>query len=405
MQNSLKFKIIFAPIFLAAVYREFFGGLDIASLGGLSISFFEIAILFLIYMFFCVGKKVKILACDFLILFPLVLYAFNSFRGAFYDSDGFMYSMKAGIYFYIVAAAGIFLRENMDAQNTLFCFIKYSALLLAIISILRSFFGADLLYYGFHDDDLGINDGNRSLTSAGAFLIGLSIICGVVFDGLKNKVTNTLFAFLFFGLVLSKQGTAIIASICALCFLIFSQALLKNSSLIFKIIFFIIFISFAVILLGQFFSFDFYRFFGDVNQREANLDLRKKIWDGFEYSYKTWDWFDKLFGFPVGVKPDVYVDWWGGVYWEHSYHSMYYGGVYMVGLFGLMSLAAYPFFVLAKILLAHSNYYAIKKFVAIFSLVVFAFVYSYGYELKAESGLLFALISIIEFWKFGGKNE
>lgn len=128
----------------------------------------------------------------------------------------------------------------------------------------------------------------------------------------------------------------------------------------------------------------------DLSKRETTLSFRQAIWAGLLDDRETWTTMSQILGLPAGVKPSIWIDYWGGTLWELSVHSMYYGLLPVAGVVGLALYCG----VLASAAVAR-----LKDVIAgrgmpgatlAFTFIIMAALMGISNDLRHENGLLIA---------------
>ncbi|WP_343072323.1 O-antigen ligase family protein [Qipengyuania soli] len=220
------------------------------------------------------------------------------------------------------------------------------ALILATLAVLRSGISPGFPFYA---DTLGQNEG-RPLSASGGMLLALA--GALVAAGMLNVsrwAAIFLFLFLLVGLILSGQGTALIA------FLAMSAAILMLQSISARIIALLYLFAFnvaglfifLVIGIENILPANLTTFF---EQRLMNRSTRQSIWDAFQGLIQDAPMTIKAIGFPAGQRPPLTFILPNGrlTSWDASLHSQFFGAIGDTGYLGMLALAS------AMVLVAYS---------------------------------------------------
>lgn len=134
-----------------------------------------------------------------------------------------------------------------------------------------------------------------------------------------------------------------------------------------------------------------------LTNRENTNDTRHDLWAAFFTNFENRSIFDKIFGIPLGQNEPLFINRWGGVYWQATLHNMYFETVRKVGV---ASIAAYISALLGSLALLiksrkpDSNQFSrdyVSKIAAV-ALIFTIFIFGYSYDLRAHASVFLMLI-------------
>ena len=222
------------------------------------------------------------------------------------------------------------------------------ATLLSLLLCARLVFGPDLFLQTTFERIDEINDGGRALSAQGALFIGVGAI--LLMSRLLRARRHVqkwpmyaILALLLCALILTRQATAIAASVTGMA-IVFALArgvgswqplrflaaacVAGTAILLYLVTPNIASPQYLASVLPDFIA-------GDTFQRAANLGTRQLVWQGLLVDFPTWSALSQGIGLPAGVRPTIFVERWGGVFWEVGLHSMYFGTLASAGVLGL----------------------------------------------------------------------
>lgn len=275
--------------------------------------------------------------------------------------------------------------------------------MLGVVVMLRAVMGPSFLVIADVSNDLDINDGGRSLSAQGAIMLGSAAIVSLSrffqrgFDGRARMVGVLVAAFLLVALLMTKQATATLAVIAALAgFFALAPGPLRNIRvLVLTIAFGAAGFLYYVLpdLISDFNSLLPPSMAFDLSHRSQTFEARMEIWDGLLVDFHTWNWLSQLIGLPAGVKPVVWIQRWGGMYWDLSIHSMYYGVLPYAGVLGLclyvLTLATAALGCVVRSF--REGYSAFPDAPLGFALIIIIAILGVSYEIRNENALLVVL--------------
>jgi hypothetical protein len=294
---------------------------------------------------------------------------------------------------------------NERQRDGIFKAIHVTAVLVSIILVLRLLFGANLFYQISFRDIAEVNDGGRGLTAQAAVLLagGAIVSFARAYQAKHSGAPSHLHrrsAAIFTGLLLlSFQGSATLAGAAGLTIVF---ALAPGHSAPFRRLVLVIAASFFAtlfLLAPEALSVNNYmsllppEISDQLRRRTGNFDTRSELWSGFLATFNARPDIDQLFGLAAGQREQIVVQLWGGIYWEVSLHSGYYGLLSSVGYFGLAAFMI----ILVTIALAGMTRIAKPSYDSPYlapALVAMLLVYAVGYDIRNEQGV-FVLLAVL----------
>ena len=190
--------------------------------------------------------------------------------------------------------------------------------------------------FPFFETTLGANEG-RPLSAPGGILLATASAIAVN-RAINIRVNFRAFSLCFLliaGLLLSGQGTAIIAAVIMMAFVLFFKSETYSFISIFILFVFLgaLFTLIFVVGLESILPGDAIQYF---DQRLANRSTRQAIWDGFLPVFEGSSMLVQLIGFPAGQRPALLLSLPNGQtnLWEASLHSQYFGVLSDTGYLG-----------------------------------------------------------------------
>lgn len=338
-----------AVVLFAAIHREVFGHTTIATLGSYNFTTAEPALAaLLVAVFGAMLRRRGSWAFDKLMALVLAgLIGLGVLRGLPINAGEAIISLRSTGILAASMALAAWANPSEATAKIIVKLMAIAAIMLSGLVVLRLLFGPTLLYQAAYATELEINDGGRGVSGAGATLIA---IMGVLaFSAVLRSMRARrpclphflLFVALIAALLLSRQTTATLAGAAGLAAVTFWERgpvfLLRRVIILVTLAMVgsILLLADDPVSLMQSLLPDWVT--GDVWRRANNLGTRQLVWSGIMADFANWSWLDRGIGLPAGVKPSIVVMRWGGVYWQVSAHSMYYGTLIYAGLSGLLA--------------------------------------------------------------------
>ena len=402
-------------VLLATIHREAFGHSTVVYLGDYNLTTVEAVLVIVIISIVRATRwsLPRLNAATCLALVFCLVVGFGVMRGLLTNPLAALISLRATGVFAAFLILGLYLPKHDFPFAKIRFAIVAAAFVLVFLLILRMLFGPSLFFQTQFMSELEINDGGRGLAAPGAIVIAvaaaLSLSATLRSLASKRRATRsaTIFVFLLIGLLLTQQATAVIAGMSGMGAIL---ALERGPARAPRVLIVSGLLAIAVAsyvlapgllstqTLGSLLP-DWVA--GDLVQRARNLYLRELLWNGLIADFNDWALLDKLLGLPAGVKPDVLVLHWGGVYWQASIHSMYFGTLPYAGIVGLVAYAGLLLMLAAgslwRILLVGSKGENELSAALAVALCVILFVYGFSYELRNEQGMFLALAIVAAF--------
>lgn len=267
------------------------------------------------------------------------LIAFNFIRGLATDfATALLWFRANGGIVLLLLLAG-FMRPSARIMRTARNALLVCAVALGVLVLLR-LATYPSLFMALDVSDAEVNDGGRALSAQGTFLMVLAsglVTTEILQRGRFRWNPLTLLAIALPVLILlTRQGTAIIAEFFVLAIVIFLQPgksqsgriLLGGATLV--ALFGILAVSWSWLAGSE-----------DVLRRSGTLEGRREVWAALMDFWTRQSLSTQLFGLPGGQKPALHVFLSGGYReWLLSFHSMYYGALPMMGYIGALAYVA-----------------------------------------------------------------
>ena len=399
--------VLFWVVLLCALYREVSGQFTLFYIGNFNLTIAEPIIGMSTWVLLRhAGRKPRITLGSVLALCYAVLLLINLMRGMGgnrYDAI-ITLRLNGGLAVILALSAFIFPRELWHPRVQRIVVI-IGAILSALV-IVRVIMGPGFLMIGREElDPSNINDGGRPLSAQGTIVLAMALVTVLANFMLPHNRGGgrpiQLFASLgmMLTVVLTKQATATIACFAACAALI---ALMPGRSRSLRMIacgtaaavaLFSIYVLPEVVSIETINSYLPSGMAFDVAKREATFEFRNEIWSGLMADRETWPWLSQVIGLPAGVKPYIWIHYWGGTQWELGLHSMYYGILPVAGIVGLAfycGLLAYAAWTCLIGSLKGTPEYSPSAPIGL-SLAIIAFIFSVSYDMRNENGLMLLL--------------
>ncbi len=387
--------------FVAAFYRSIVGHDTITYIGSYNFTTQEpVLFLALITCSFLAMKRPLRTAGGSLILLSLSgITALSFVRGLFFNAYDSIVSLRAIGVFTCFLFMSCYLPASELLWRRIARFIVTIGFFTAGLLYIRLIVGVDFLIQIDFVDINEINDGGRALSAEGALIIGMSatlLLSKLMRMSSPSLTEISKFSFLLAALVLSHQGSATLASIGAFGIVFGFSAgpsqslrtsLAAGTGLLLIIALFVLpsLVDAETIqsILPESIT-------GDLEKRFNNLGGRQYIWSGLLNDIPRWPLIDQLLGLPSGKHPVIILPIWGGVEWEASLHSTYFGFIASVGFVGLTLYILLLTGLVFRSCTALLRFRASADFDVILTLAfaIMCSIYGYGYELRAEEGVL-----------------
>lgn len=136
-----------------------------------------------------------------------------------------------------------------------------------------------------------------------------------------------------------------------------------------------------------------------IEARSGTNIARQEVWRELIREYSARSAAEQILGLPIGEKRLLYVDLWGGTYWEHSLHSMYFQ---VLSSFGALGLAGYVLMLLGALRIHYTSTPGsfcppdsrpISAAAGLAFLVMIA-MFGYSYDLRSETSLVIMLMVV-----------
>jgi len=388
-------------LFLTTVYSEIVGHATLFFVGSFNLTIAEPTLAL------SMATVIVLLVCrtphfDFriLLLAAISSLTFMSFlRGLMVGPYEALFSLRANGPFTATLLLSCLLPMNPEFWSRIERTIVLAGLMLAGLAYLRLVLGPTFLIQMHFLDETAINDGGRALSSQGAVIIGAAVLLQMRQVWQQKGFSLVSLCILVPGLLLSRQATASLATMCGFVILISLQPGPTRPLRIWLAGLGIFLVLFCVLIVPSIVDPDTLEavapkaIVGDLLRRSQTLDTRQFVWAGLMRDFYGWSVEDQLFGLPAGVKPSIVIPLWGGLVWKASIHSMYFGLLPQIGIVGLalylvllLAFAARAF----TLSMSSSNE---QRGPMIAALTVLVAIFGFSYELRGAIAVLFLLIA------------
>lgn len=340
------------------------------------------------------------------VVFSLIV-GFGVVRGLFVNPLAALIALRATGVFVAFLILGLYLPMQDAAFEKIRTAIVAVAFLLVVLLMLRMVFGPSLFFQTEFMSELEINDGGRGLAAPGATIIAVAAalsLSAVLRSSASTRRAGkwiVIFVLLSMGLLLTRQATAVVAGLGGLGVVLALEKGPGRAARLLMVIGLLAVAAVSYLLAPGLFSTETLGSLlpdwvaGDLSQRAKNLYTRQLIWSGLLADFRSWSLLDQFFGLPAGTKPRVLVLHWGGLYWQPSIHSMYFGTLPYAGLLGL---AAYAGLILALLVRALRRVFRVESnsdhplsAALIVALCTVLLIFGLSYELRNEQSLFLAM--------------
>lgn len=267
------------------------------------------------------------------VLAMAALLGVNFLRGILADPDPALLWLRANAMIALVPLLALTMRPGTAPMRAARHALLLAAAALSLLLLVRLAFGATFLMTA-DVTDLTANDGGRPLSAPGTMLLVLAsaMLASEVLRRCALRLDPALLAALALPVLvlLTRQGTAIIAELVALAAVVLVQ---RSPSHGWRLVFGGLGVIAALGLIALFLAPLLES--PDVQRRLGNLGTRQEVWAALTDLWPTLPLSTQLFGFAAGQQPALLV-YFGGAYsyWSLSIHSMYYGSLPMMGYAG-----------------------------------------------------------------------
>ena len=220
--------------------------------------------------------------------------------------------------------------------------------MLGVLVVLRVVVGPTFLMVAQDLDEMDINDGGRALTAQGSMiLVGAVVLLmaraiqAISLGRVSGWIELLLAGFFAIAEVLTRQGTATLSLVIAMVVVCgLTPGALRSTRIVTLVLFVIMAGVFWVLAQDQAFLDNVNKALPpgmqfDLQHRSLTFEHRQAIWEGLLLDMNSWSPLSWAIGLPAGTKPQIWLNLWGGVYWDLSIHSMYYGLLPILGVVGL----------------------------------------------------------------------
>jgi O-antigen ligase len=385
-------------------YRELFGTYLIAEIGSFNLASHDIALLFLLPLLFKVWPQIRFTGLPVTLLLSfLAIGAFNFLRGVFESN---LTDAAQDIRTYLPFLLSFFLFAVIPltperGKLILKVFISFGSLL-AILAILRHGLGNGLFRSGVsYAEEIA----DRPLEAPGALVLGqaAAVAIGVGLFGWqdqKGSLVHVIIGSLFFIILLSTgQRSASLAGLTAIAVtLIFSRSrsnILITIGIGIAVMAFVIIVTQVVAIMGyDNFLHLMPESIQEVFGSESTLDWRFDYWDAIFAQRENWTAIAKLFGIAFGTNAGFFVEQYKTII-SYSPHNNYIYILIQYGIFGTVLFYSIVMagFIRMMMLRRRSNVDAFAKIfpAIIIGLLASQLVYSFGYDIRHEQGVMLGL--------------
>ncbi|MES2987762.1 MAG: hypothetical protein V4808_07640 [Pseudomonadota bacterium] len=326
---------------VAGVVREILGQTELVRLGFYTFHVIDLPITLSVFAVVAhlANGRVSTRALSLPIILIASLITMNAVRGLTLDPAAALLSIRANSSIASVLLLALCVRRRGATINATRQALIMGAATLSILVLLRVATVPNLFMI-FDTTAADANDGGRALSAWGAGMMTLA--AGFLLSELLRKKrlrfdAVTVFTLLLpVAILLTRQGTALIAAIAALAVIFLAERGQARS-----LRFFLGALGLAALLLVLSMTFVDLVGIDFINRRDANLGTRQQVWQSLMNIWPTLPTFTQLFGYPAGQLPPVFI-FIGSDFrsWELSAHSMYFGSLPMMGYVGLAGYIA-----------------------------------------------------------------
>jgi uncharacterized membrane protein len=389
-----------AVALLGAIYREITGTPTIAYIGSFNFTAFDplfvTAWIAAIYALAVRGFRASIVSPIAIVI--AVLLSLSFLRGFFVTrSESFIWLRSSGVFAPILLMS--IASTSRDRQiASLLSMVRYASIVISCLAIAR-YLTSPTLFMTIDVSVEDANDGGRVLANSGAMIVvaGLAVSVSSLFRSRFRPGSSIWIQVALFlaAVIISQQGTAIIAAIVVVFVLSLLERPRGVRSLVFAVGVVLAIIVAATATGGKL---EPSNIFGEnTARREYNLQVRRQIWQAAQNAIESRSGFDQAIGAPGGFRENILVKLGTNtVLWNFSFHSMYIATWADIGWIGLTAYVGLLFTIaVLSLMRTFRNHSEGSASAALqFALVLAAALESYSYELRQE-GLLLLMIPLM----------
>lgn len=341
----------------------------------------------------------------FLVILFSAVFAFNFISGFLISQPAALLSLRGNGLFAIFLLIGAIGDRAGGLSRTFEQALLPISMALCALVALRLIFGVDLFIYVTEISAIGVNDGDRPLSTFGATILGVTAVfrlSRMIHDDDRSPANLTFLILVIVAILLTGQGTATICSIVGLSIVLMMQPG-RQQGLRIAITLGLLFILLIIVMatpaidsgvLASMLPEDMAK---NLMRRSGNHQTRLQAWRGILTSYGDADPVKQLIGWPAGTTPYVEIvnRKWGRVVWNVSAHSMYIGTLITHGAIGAATFVVLLLVRLGTLMREYFIGGPRFAFAArLIALLIMVAVFSYSYDLRTEGGLMLAVTLI-----------